>query len=326
MSAYANKLKNFCGEIYWRETVLCAPAIIIVLAFSLDLDPTSAVVVVGAAFSVGFGASRTFAGYRWGAVIAATLGMALAAFVGSLASEHSIWLLPITALLTAVCALLTGYDNNLWWISLQIVVAFLVASYYPQSLDPALLRAELILLGGGIQLIGMMLLSALIPKSAQPLPVAAATSLSNGLLFRFMFCVVIAVISALLMAKAAGIANDYWAPMTALLILRPAGNVTLNRAINRLVGTLFGCGLATVIIYLFHDALFILLICLTLTAAAAFSMQKAHYALLSSMISATIVFLIALGFGDPIQTTEHRLIATLLGGATALVMGRIFRL
>ena len=326
MQAYWQQINKFCGDIYWREKVLSTPAIIIVLALSLDMDPTDSVVVVGAAFSVGFGASRTFGGYRWGAVIAATAGMALAAFSGSLASEHSAWLLPVIAILTAICAFLTGYDNNLWWISLQVVIAFLVASYYPQSLERALFRAELVLLGGGIQLLGMMFLSVLVPKSAQPLPPAPATPLPPDLLFRFVVCVVIAVVLALVMARDAGIANDYWAPMTALLILRPTSDVTLARAINRLIGTLLGCGLATAVIYLFHDALFMLLISLTLTAAAAFSMQKAHYVLLSSMISATIVFLIALGYGDPIQTTEHRLVATLLGGATAIVIGRIFRL
>ncbi|MDG2949048.1 hypothetical protein [Exercitatus varius] len=51
-----------------RNSVV-APAIIIVLALSLDMDPTDSVVVAGAAFSVGFGASRTFGGYRWGAAI-----------------------------------------------------------------------------------------------------------------------------------------------------------------------------------------------------------------------------------------------------------------
>lgn len=326
MQAYWQRIKKFCGEIYWRETVLCAPAIIIVLALSLDMDPTDSVVVVGAAFSVGFGASRTFGGYRWGAVIAATAGMALAAFSGSLASEHAYWSFPVIAALTAVCAALTAYDNNLWWISLQVVIAFLVAGYYPRPFDLALYRAELVLLGGGIQLIGMILLAALIPKSARPLPVSPTTPLAKKLLVRFVVCVVIAVVLALILAKDAGLANDYWAPMTALLILRPSGEVILSRALNRLIGTLLGCGLATVIIYLFHDALFMLLICLTLTAAGAFSMQKAHYVLLSSMISATIVFLIALGYGDPIQTTEHRLVATLLGGATAIVTGRIFRL
>ena len=55
-------------------------------------------------------------------------------------------------------------------------------------------------------------------------------------------------------------------------------------------------------------------------------MQKAHYALLTSMISASIVFLLAIGHGDPLATTEHRLAATFLGGAVAIALGRVFRL
>ncbi|MCP1659718.1 FUSC family protein [Neisseria perflava] len=135
-----------------------------------------------------------------------------------------------------------------------------------------------------------------------------------------------AVIFSFVAAKSIGIANDYWAPMTALIIVRPAGRVTYTRMINRLLGTLLGCGVATVIIYLCHDNQYILLGSLIISSALAFSIQKAHYLLLSSLISSNIVFLIAIGFGDPIVTTEHRLIATSLGGLVALASVKLFRL
>jgi len=59
-------------------------------------------------------------------------------------------------------------------------------------------------------------------------------------------------------------------------------------------------------------------------AAAAFALQKAHYGILTSAITATMVLLISLATAhDALRNAEHRLIATLLGGAMALIAARI---
>lgn len=318
--------RQLCGNIYWRELALCSPGILLVLIFSNAFSYAHSVIMVGAAFSVGFGASRSFQGYRWGAVTASAFGMAIMATVGSLFGYNGIELYFVIALLSASCAIFTSYNNDLWWISLQIVVAFLVASYYPEDLKNALLRGFFTLLGGGCQLISMILIAKIFPKMADLLPSANITQLQLSKQLRFMIAVMLSVSLSLYIAKSAGIANDYWAAMTALIILKPDNKTTLDRMINRFVGTLLGCCFATLIICLFDDNYLILLLCLTLTSGAAFAMQKAHYALLTTMISATIVLLIGLGHGDPIAITEHRIIATLLGGGVTLIIGRLFML
>ena len=326
LHVWFKRLQQSCGTIYWRQALLSAPAILIVMAVGLKLDPVIAVIMVGAAFSVGFGAARTLTGRRWGAMGMATLGMALAAFGGSLIGIHPPAALAVAALLAAGCAALSSYNNDWWWVALQIVIAFLVAGYYPNSFEFAALRGLLVLLGGGLQIAITMLLARLTPASAQPLPPAAATPLPDGHLFRFTLATALAVALALYAAESMGLKNNYWAAMTVLLVLRPAAHDTLIRGTNRLTGTLAGCALATLLVYAFHESVHALVLCLTLTSAAAFSMQKAHYALLTSMISASIVFLLAIGHGDPLATTEHRLAATFLGGAVAIALGRVFRL
>lgn len=45
------RLQQSCGTIYWRQAVLSAPAILIVLAVSLKLKPIIAVIMVSAANS-----------------------------------------------------------------------------------------------------------------------------------------------------------------------------------------------------------------------------------------------------------------------------------
>ncbi|UOO82967.1 FUSC family protein [Uruburuella testudinis] len=320
------RLKKSCGTIYWRQAVLSAPAILIVMALSMKLNPVMAVVVVGAAFSAGFGAARSIGKHRWRVMGQATLGMALAAFAGSLAGSEPAVALAAAALLAAVCAALSSYNNNWWWIMLQIVIAFLVAAYYPGTPEAAALRSLCILTGGGLQMAFTMLLARITPASAAPLPPPPATPLPSQRLLRFAAGTGLAVGLALYAAESAGLKNNYWAAMTALLVLRPASADTLTRGVNRFIGTLTGCAAATLAVYAFHDAHLWLTACLTITSAAAFSMQRAHYGLFTAMVSATIVFLIAIGHGDPLATTEHRLLATLLGGSTAIATGRLFRL
>ncbi|TNG88480.1 FUSC family protein [Testudinibacter aquarius] len=316
-------LRQWCGDIYWREAILCVPAIIVVLAFSSLLNPIMAVVMISTAFSVGLGASHTLCSMRWGAMIVAVAGMALAAFAGSLLGFYPSVVIVITALLAAACAAIASYDNNWWWVMLQIIIAFLVASYFPNHLEHAALRTVFVLLGGALQIGCTVLLARLIPNIAAPLP--TTNPLAGNLSLRFVCAGAIAVALALYTAQSISLKNDYWAPMSALLILRPTSQDSLKRGINRLTGTVIGCCIATLIIYLFHDNFVILLISLVITVGLAFAMQRAHYGVYSGTVAATIVFLIAVGHGDPIATTEHRLIATLIGGAIAIIVGRVLR-
>ena len=59
------------------------------------------------------------------------------------------------------------------------------------------------------------------------------------------------------------------------------------------------------------------------SAMAAFALQKAHYASLTTAITATVVLLFTLGHTDALANAEHRLAATLLGGAIALAVAWI---
>jgi hypothetical protein len=62
---------------------------------------------------------------------------------------------------------------------------------------------------------------------------------------------------------------------------------------------------------------------MAVTAGLAYALQKAHYATLTCMITATVVLLLTLGRGYVVINAEHRLIATVLGGVIALVVARI---
>lgn len=81
------------------------------------------VVAAGAALSVGFGASRELHGRRWRAMLAATLGISLAAGIGSLVGLVPWLLMLCMGAAAAACAALDLLDDDLWWVSLQVAIA-----------------------------------------------------------------------------------------------------------------------------------------------------------------------------------------------------------
>jgi uncharacterized membrane protein YccC len=111
--------------------------------------------------------------------------------------------------------------------------------------------------------------------------------------------------------------------MTAMLVLKPGLSETQTRGLARLVGTLVGCVAASGFVMAAGQARPVLLAAMAATAGAAYALQKAHYATLTCMITATVVFLLTLGRGAVVLNAEHRLIATVLGGVIALGVARV---
>jgi hypothetical protein len=162
-----------CARLAWlwkaaqpfraREAAVSAPAIALILAVGLALDrPIESAAAAGAAFSVGFGAYRGFAGTRWAAMVGAALGMTAAAFAGSLLGNSLTAFLIAAGAVGAVVAWLALHDENVWWIALQCAIAFFVSGAYAGSWHDAILRAAVVAIGGALQIASVVTLRALV--------------------------------------------------------------------------------------------------------------------------------------------------------------------
>jgi uncharacterized membrane protein YgaE (UPF0421/DUF939 family) len=318
-------MRQHFQPFHWRHAALCVPAIPLLLALGIaEGDSVQAAVAAGAAFSVGFGATRDLGGQRWGAMLAATLGMSLAAFVGSIAGQEPVALMILAAFAAATCAALALFDEDMWWVVLQIVIALLVAGYYPNSAEAAVERAVFVLTGGTVQIVAVVVLARLFPWASERLPPGPAKEPPPRILLishalRAALCVAVTAAAADYLE----LANGYWAPMTALLILKPGLHDTHSRGIARLTGTLIGCGAATLFAAAVHSSAPLLILAVGVTAGTAFGLQKAQYTTLTCAITGTVVLFLSLGQGSVIANAEHRIYATLLGGAIALAVSRI---
>ncbi len=296
--------------------------LLVLLGFMVG-RPVDGATAAGAAFAVGFGAARELGGRRWGAMAAAVFGMSLAAFGGCLLGQNFALFVGVAAIVAALCAATALRDEDLWWVILQVSIAYFIAGYYAGPLAAAAERSLMVLVGGMVQIGIVWMLARLFPAAAAPRISNSAPIVSRGLMRAHMARAALCVVACLLIAHGVGLSNSYWAPMTALIVLKPRLHDTRVRGLARLTGTLVGGGVATLYAAVCYDSNWLLGAGMALSATAAFALQKAHYASLTTAITATVVLLLTLGHSVALANAEHRLAATLLGGTIALVVAWI---
>lgn len=318
----SEKLFGLIQPFHWRLGLVGIPGVAVVLLVGrLITDPLHAAIAAGAAFSVGFGVSRDLLGQRWGAMAAAMIGMALAGALGTIAGAWFPILAIVSAGLAALCAVFALSNEDVWWVTLQVVIAFMMAGYFPGGLEAGGQRALAVTAGGTVELATVAAIAALLPTPLRRLPLTMARrDFRRSLTIAHAIRAALAVLLSLSIASGIGLAFDYWAPITALIVLKPGLHDTRARGWSRLLGTASGCLLAS----LWAEGLGIghpgLTISAILVIAFTYSVQKASYEIFSAAVTITVVFLVSLGQGDAIGNAEHRLLATVIGGLAALLV------
>ena len=289
-------------------------------------DVTVASIATGGALSVGFGSVHAFTKWRSAAMVLAALGMSVSALVGSVAGNYEITALAVLALWAGACAMFASIEFGAWWIILQWSIALFIAASYPSDLAGAAERAGLVLAGGTLQIacvfIGWRVTGGPPFKGAHHSLRRVRKSLHLARIgklptLRHALRAAISVALAAGIVRWTGLPNGYWAPMTALIVLKPQLRATRTRGLERLIGTLAGAGIAS-LISLAAPSGPILLGLAVVSAWLAYGLQRSDYVFFTMAITATIVFVLALDHEPELSTALHRLLATLLGGGLAL--------
>ncbi|MEI9904498.1 MAG: FUSC family protein [Asticcacaulis sp.] len=116
---------------------------------------------------------------------------------------------------------------------LQATIALLLSSHYAGGWDVALHRAGIVAAAGAFQAICVLGLDRVIPKS-HPKPVlnvpipATKTALAT-----YGSVAALSVTAASLAAYGLHLDKAYWAPMTALIVLKPKFQLTRQRGLER---------------------------------------------------------------------------------------------
>lgn len=280
-------------------------------------DTLTAAMAAGAAFSVGFGLRRF---HQPRSMLGAAALMTAAALVGSLTAGQFLIYLPLVTLAAGGCACLALIDEDIWWVSLQATIALLLASHYASDLDAALHRAGIVALGGAFQMICVLALDRLIPRGHPkvprnvPIPATRRTVTVYGLVSGTSVCL------GMLAAYSLHLDKAYWAPMTALIVLKPKYQLTRQRGFERLIGNVAGCAVATGLIFVLPALGWLDLVLCVIGAGCAYVLIKARYAAFSLAVSFTAVMLLYVAHVSMLQGAEQRVYATLLGGLIAIAV------
>ena len=345
--------RHFLADLYtldWSKLDLRLPlasaaAVALCLLVGIALGhPGGALIAGGGAFTIGFGANQRIADSRIRPMLFAILGASSATLVGTLVGHRGVAMVIAAAGSAAIYGVLTIRDSGLAWVGQQASVALFVASAFPTSPRPALIRAGLIALGGFVQLFITSAALRLTPElqkdllrlprtlyitlyeqrrellhRLQSLPKALpAPDRRTAVIYAVRLTLTVGIASELY--RYLGVQSGYWIPMTALLVQKPAFFETLSRALARTGGTLAGAVLATLIAAHTHPGPWSLAALATFFTLCCYITLSVNYALYSLCITSYIVFLLSLNQLPGPEIAHRRAYCTAFGAAIALLI------
>jgi uncharacterized membrane protein YccC len=138
--------------------------------------------------------------------------------------------------------------------------------------------------------------------------------------FRHALRLGVATAIAALVASGVHVVRGYWIPMTVVIVLKPNFGGTLQRAAQRITGTILGALLAAVLLLLSTNPWW-LLAALTALAFATFALRNRNYTLFS--LALTPMVMLMLDIAHPITVTDSflRIVHTIIGSLIALLSG-----
>ena len=299
-------------------------------------------IAAGAAFTIGFAVYHEAVASTLLSMALITLGIASATLLGSLTAAWTPLVLLLVLIASVNYGILAGLGPTPGWIGQQCGVFLIISSYFPRGVHYAVGRASMVVVGGLLQMTVFALSRLWHPRLPQTsrlperlrlrtqqlwssLRTEATPSASNETFFYTLkLAVTLLLCTALYRYEHLG--NGYWAPMTALLVLKPQWAHTWSRGIARLTGTLVGVGFAFFLGTLHPLTQPFVFVIVMVTAWACFALQAVNYAVFSLVLTLYVVFSFRFGgFSQP-AAAHLRLLNTAIGGGVALAVDAVWLL
>lgn len=118
--------------------------------------------------------------------------------------------------------------------------------------------------------------------------------------------------------------HGYWAPLTAVMVMRPDFSQTYARGVARVLGTVLGVGVASGILLLFAPDMWVSAGLAVASIGFAYLTMRTGYAAMSACVAGYVVFLLATDGAPLADTAWQRIGETVLGGVLALAAYAVF--
>ncbi|WP_405937471.1 FUSC family protein [Streptomyces sp. NBC_00726] len=127
-----------------------------------------------------------------------------------------------------------------------------------------------------------------------------------------------------LLGRLLPLGHGYWAPLAAVMVMRPEFSQTYSRAVARFGGTLVGVFLASTIVEAGHPGTGPLAVLAVVCALLMYLLMRTGYAVAQACVGAYVVFLLGMAGDDLGQTVFERVLLTLAGGLLAMISYAVY--
>ena len=345
----AENLRGQLAEFTWSKSeplhaLLCLPGVALPLTLGVHLGyPGTGVLMAGGAMTVGFGSYQQPLFRPWGAMTAATLGIAISAMVGALCRDSTAALLAAMAVWAFVYGLTNAIGTATAWVGQQCCVFLVVSSAAPSTpgtthdlVYSALLRGAGVLAGGALQTLLLTIFRKFTPTAQTCFSkpdfdptrfhkkfIREQLSLRGGAM-QFSLRIVVTAVTAVAIYRTQTFTSAYWIGMTAVLIPKPEFTMTAARGLLRAAGTLTGAALCTLIVVGLRPNGQWLAALTMVFLFGAYLFNTVNYGVFAVALTGYICFLLAIAHQPPNEVLLHRVIATVAGSALAICIHLMF--
>ena len=326
------------------HSLLCLPAVLVPLVLGVALGyPGTAVLMAGGAQTVGFGSFQQPLFRRSGPMVLAAVGIAVSATVGALCRDSTPALLLATAVWTLVYGLSNSLSSATAWVGQQCCVFLIVSSAAASTpgtthdlVKSALLRGAGVLAGGALQLLIVLVLRRWFPQAQSRFsrPDFDPSRFHRGFLLQQMvpgsaasqyaLRVMITGVLAVWIYRHFQFPNAYWIGMTAVLLPKPDWTQTAARSVLRVVGTLAGAAVCTLIVVALHPRGEVLTALVLLCQFLCYLLLNVNYGAFAAVLTGYICFLLAIIRLPAHDVLRHRVLATAAGCIVVVAVHLLF--
>lgn len=137
-------------------------------------------------------------------------------------------------------------------------------------------------------------------------------------IFRHALRLTIAVVFGFAFGTLVGIKNPYWIVLTLIVLMRPSYGLTKERAINRIIGTVFGALFALAIIFITSNTT-IYMVLAAISLVIAFSLLQQSYRSAAAFITINVIFVYTLLEPNSLVVVKFRVLDTFIGAFLAVI-------
>ncbi|HEY4293100.1 FUSC family protein [Luteibacter sp.] len=156
-------------------------------------------------------------------------------------------------------------------------------------------------------------------RSASALSTLRANLTPHSVAFRHAVRSAVVLTVAFAVSRYYALPHGYWLPMTAAIVLRPDFAATFNFGLLRVVGTVFGLMLTTLVLRLTPDVVWAHVAVMGVLCVAFRYLAGAHYGIAVAALTGTVVVLLSFEGVDPFEAMSDRVLNTALGSGLALL-------